>query len=145
MKRLLLLFALMSVSFVSCVKADAESVSTENTESKPIASAEIARMPIDKMDDKPNQQCGVATYYDLGGITANGESFNSKALTAAHPSIPFGSWITVVDQHTGRSVKVRVNDRGPWIEGYILDLTPAGWKAIDPHATADIRNVCIHW
>lgn len=94
---------------------------------------------------KAGTQCGIATYYDIGNKTANGESFNPGALTAAHPWMPFGSWITVVDQHTGLSVDVRINDRGPWIDGRILDLTPAAINAIDPHRTADQRHVCIHW
>lgn len=92
-----------------------------------------------------NRQCGIATYYDYGSITASGEPFNPKQLTAAHLSIPFGSWITVVDQDTGLSVKVRINDRGPWVDGHMLDLTPAGIRSIDPTHTSDRRHVCIYW
>jgi rare lipoprotein A len=90
-------------------------------------------------------ECGVAAYYDQESMTANGEPFNPKALTAAHPSLPFGTWITVVDQDTGKSVKVRINDRGPWMGGYILDMTPAVINAIDPQRTADTRRICIYW
>lgn len=89
--------------------------------------------------------CGTASYYDLPGITANGETFNPKALTAAHPWIPFDSWVRIVDRHTGMSVKVRINDRGPWVEDHMLDLTPAAMAAIDPDETLDIRHVCLHW
>lgn len=89
--------------------------------------------------------CGIASYYDLSGITANGETFNPKALTAAHRWIPFDSIVTVVDQDTGRSVKVRINDRGPWVDQHMLDLTPAAINQLDPKRTLDLRRVCVHW
>jgi rare lipoprotein A (peptidoglycan hydrolase) len=89
--------------------------------------------------------CGVASYYDLSGITANGETFNPAALTAAHRWFPFDAVVTVVDQTTGRTVKVRINDRGPWVDRHILDLTPAAINALDPKRTLDLRTVCIHW
>jgi rare lipoprotein A len=90
-------------------------------------------------------QCGGATYYDQGSVTANGEAFNASAMTVAHPWLPFGSWITIVDQRTGRSAQARVNDRGPWVGGYILDMTPVVINAIDPNRSSDIRDVCISW
>jgi rare lipoprotein A len=89
--------------------------------------------------------CGIASYYDLSGITANGETFNPKALTAAHRWIPFNSWVTVVDQTTGQSVRVRINDRGPWVDRHILDLTPAAINVLDPKRTLDLRSVCVYW
>lgn len=89
--------------------------------------------------------CGIASYYDLSGITANGETFNPKALTAAHRWIPFDAVVTVVDQDTGRSVKVRINDRGPWVDQHMLDLTPAAINQLDPKRTLDLRHVCVHW
>lgn len=92
-----------------------------------------------------NKACGIATYYDLSGITANGETYNPKALTAAHPNLPFNSIVRIEDQHTGLSVKVRINDRGPWVNGYMLDLSPAAKNAIDPKHTSDLRQVCMYW
>lgn len=89
--------------------------------------------------------CGIASYYDLSGITANGETFNPKALTAAHRWFPFDAVVTVVDQDTGRSVKVRINDRGPWVDRHMLDLTPAAINQLDPTRTFDLRHVCVHW
>lgn len=89
--------------------------------------------------------CGIASYYDLTGITANGETFNPKALTAAHRWFPFDAIVTVVDQDTGRSVKVRINDRGPWVDRHMLDLTPAAINQLDPKRTFDLRHVCVHW
>lgn len=101
--------------------------------------------PISPQVDTTYTVCGVASYYDLSGITANGETFNPKALTAAHRWIPFDAVVTVVDQDTGRSVKVRINDRGPWVDRHLLDLTPAAINQLDPKRTLDVRRVCVHW
>jgi rare lipoprotein A len=69
---------------------------------------------------------GEASWYGPGfdgNLTANGERFNQSALTAAHPSLPFGTKIRVTNQNNGRSVVVRVNDRGPYAGGRIVDLS----------------------
>lgn len=98
-----------------------------------------------RLEQLQNEQCGVASYYNYGHITANGEAFNPEDLTAAHPSIPFDAWVTVIDQYSGDFVKVRINDRGPWVEQHIIDLTPAGMRAIDSKNVSDVRMVCIYW
>jgi rare lipoprotein A len=74
-------------------------------------------------------QSGIASVYSGGG-TASGERMNAGALTAAHPSLPFGSKVRVTNDHTGRSVVVRINDRGPFVRGRIIDLSPAAAHAI---------------
>jgi rare lipoprotein A (peptidoglycan hydrolase) len=69
---------------------------------------------------------GNASWYgpDFDGKkTANGEIFNSEALTAAHPSLPFGSWVRVVNTHNGKFELVRINDRGPYQEGREIDVS----------------------
>ena len=58
-----------------------------------------------------------------GKKTANGERFNAEALTAAHPSLPFGSWVRVVNARTGQFELVRINDRGPYQEGREIDVS----------------------
>jgi len=58
-----------------------------------------------------------------GKVTANGERFNSESLTAAHPSLPFGSWIRVVNTRNGKFEVVRINDRGPYQEGREIDVS----------------------
>ena len=75
-------------------------------------------------------QCGRASWYSLHSRTASGERMNPGALTAAHRSLPFGTKVKVTNVETGRFVIVRINDRGPFIKGRIIDLTPAGAKAI---------------
>jgi rare lipoprotein A len=73
-------------------------------------------------------QSGVASWYGPrfhGRRAANGEIFNQDELTAAHRKLPFGTEIRVTNLANGRSVVVRINDRGPYIKGRILDLSRA--------------------
>jgi rare lipoprotein A len=69
-------------------------------------------------------QSGVASVYS-GQKTANGEYASAGGLTAAHRTLPFGTKVRVTNQHTGRSVVVRINDRGPFVRGRVIDITPA--------------------
>jgi rare lipoprotein A len=62
--------------------------------------------------------------------TANGERMNPGALTAAHRTLPFGTRVSVVNRQNGKKVVVRITDRGPFVRGRIIDLTPAGARAI---------------
>ncbi len=69
---------------------------------------------------------GNASWYgpDFDGKkTANGEKFNAESLTAAHPSLPFGSWVRVVNPRNGKFEVVRINDRGPYQEGREIDVS----------------------
>jgi rare lipoprotein A len=74
-------------------------------------------------------QTGIASVYS-GGRTADGEHASAGGLTAAHRSLPFGTLVQVTNERTGRSVVVRINDRGPFVRGRIIDLTPAAAHAI---------------
>jgi hypothetical protein len=67
-----------------------------------------------------------------------GERMNPGALTAAHPSLPFGTKVRVTNKHTGRSVVVRINDRGPFVKGRVIDLSPAAAKAIGVGGIAQV-------
>ena len=70
-------------------------------------------------------ESGIASVYS-GGDTASGERENSSALTAAHRTLPFGTMVQVTNKNNGRSVTVRINDRGPFTLGRVIDLTSAG-------------------
>ena len=83
-------------------------------------------------------QTGVASVYS-GEQTANGEYAHAAALTAAHRTLPFGTMVKVTNIETDRSVVVRINDRGPYIRGRIIDLTPAGARAIGSSGLAQVR------
>ncbi len=67
--------------------------------------------------------CGKASWYALHSRTASGERMNPKLLTAAHRKLRFGTRLKVTNQRNGKSVVVRVNDRGPFIRGRVLDLS----------------------
>ena len=87
---------------------------------------------------------GNASWYgsDFNGKkTANGERFDSESLTAAHPNLPFGSIVRLVNPRTGQFELVRINDRGPFIAGRCLDLSRAAFLAIDSLGTGllDVR------
>ncbi|MDO9384359.1 MAG: septal ring lytic transglycosylase RlpA family protein [Hyphomicrobiaceae bacterium] len=73
---------------------------------------------------------GIASYYWQGQMTASGEPFNKRDMTAAHPSLPFGTKVRVFCANTGRDVVVRINDRGPFKPGRIIDLSEAAAEAI---------------
>jgi rare lipoprotein A len=66
---------------------------------------------------------GVASFYTEGEQTASGEKFDTHELTAAHPTLPFGTKLRVTNVTTGRSVTVRVNDRGPYVRGRVVDVS----------------------
>lgn len=66
---------------------------------------------------------GRASWYALHSRTASGERMNPSALTAAHRTLPFGTKLKVTNKNNGRSVVVRINDRGPFVRGRVLDLS----------------------
>jgi rare lipoprotein A len=73
---------------------------------------------------------GIASFYTEGTKTANGEKFNTHDLTAAHPTLPFGTRLRVTNVTTGQAVTVRVNDRGPYIQGRIVDVSYSAADAL---------------
>ena len=75
---------------------------------------------------------GIASVYDRssGEETASGEQLREESLTAAHRTLPLGSVIEVTNSQNGRKAMVRINDRGPFVRGRIIDLTPAGARAL---------------
>jgi rare lipoprotein A len=88
-------------------------------------------------------QVGLASVYS-GGRTANGETAAPSHMTAAHRSLPFGTMVRVTNRSTGRSVVVRINDRGPFVHGRVIDVTPAaahqlGFSGLAPVALSVLR------
>lgn len=73
---------------------------------------------------------GLASYYTEGTRTADGEKFDPNELTAAHPTLPFGTRLRVTNMSTGRSVTVRVNDRGPFVKGRVVDVSYSAARAL---------------
>lgn len=83
--------------------------------------------------DIAQAQVGMASYYKSGRQTANGERFNPNGYTAAHRFLKFGTKVRVTNLRNGRSVIVRINDRGPFIRGRIIDLAYGAAKAVGLH------------
>jgi len=102
MRNLTAIFAIASVLFVSGTLTNAEAGSVR----------------------------GLASFYGYRSKTANGEMMNPSAMTAAHKTLPFGTRVRVTDVSTQRSVVVRINDRGPFIKGRIIDLSTAAAQAL---------------
>jgi rare lipoprotein A (peptidoglycan hydrolase) len=80
---------------------------------------------------------GVASVYH-DQKTANGEHMNPNAMTAAHKSLPMGSIVTVHNKRNGRSVTVRINDRGPYVTGRVIDLSPGAARVIGMDGLAPV-------
>ena len=78
----------------------------------------------------PTASLGVASFYTEGTQTASGEKFNTHELTAAHPTLPFGTKLRVTNVASGRSVTVRVNDRGPYVAGRVVDVSYSAADAL---------------
>lgn len=85
---------------------------------------------------------GIASWYGgsfHGRTTANGEKFDMHAMTAAHKTLKFGTMVRVVDKDTGKSVVVRINDRGPYVAGRVIDLSMAAAEALGTKSKGTAR------
>lgn len=93
-------------------------------------------------------QAGVASWYGPnfhGKATANGETFNMNSLTAAHRTLPFNTIVEVRNMDNGRSVKVRINDRGPYVDDRVIDLSRRAAREIDMEdsGTANVQLILL--
>lgn len=87
------------------------------------ASAPTGVEPRAGIDGSPRAEQGVASYYWQAQTTASGEPFDRADLTAAHPTLPFDTRVKVTELASGRSVVVRINDRGPFVPGRVIDVS----------------------
>lgn len=88
---------------------------------------------------------GLASYYSTsldGTLTANGERYHNKQLSAAHLTLPLGCWVEVKSVATGKKIRLRVNDRGPYVKKFCIDLSQAAARAIGVDVAED-RTVLI--
>jgi rare lipoprotein A len=98
----------------------------QNPLEQPPTGGETSRRPEDRLAPRSSNQVfsGKASYYSYPiGKTASGASFSRHSLTAAHRNLPFGTRVRVTDLASSKSVVVRINDRGPWVRGRVLDLS----------------------
>jgi rare lipoprotein A len=90
-------------------------------------------------------ESGIASVYSYhGSKTASGERANKHGLTAAHRTLPFGTRVKVTNKRNGKSVVVRINDRGPFIRGRIIDLTPTGAAALSFSGLAPVTVAVVN-
>jgi len=88
---------------------------------------------------------GLASYYSNcldGTLTANGERYRMKRLTAAHLTLPLGCWVEVTSKATGKKIRLRVNDRGPYVKKFCIDLSRRAARALGVDVAED-RSVMI--
>lgn len=88
-----------------------------------VLSASVLFLMLGAVSAHAGSACGGASWYALRSKTASGERMNPSDLTAAHRTLPFGSKVKVTNQRNGRSIVVRINDRGPFIKGRVIDLS----------------------
>lgn len=91
-------------------------------------------------------ECGVASYYHpslAGNLTANGETYRPAKLTAAHRTLPFGTKVRVTRLDTNTRITVTINDRGPFVNGRIIDLSSAAAKKLNIFSEEGVAIVCL--
>ena len=129
-----------TASHTSDERASRSGLRADDPVPSPSASSSPAAPPTKKPATAPSQPsgggnvtssgtCGVS-YYGDGQTTASGEPFNPNAYTAAHKTLPFNTRVRVTNPKNGKSVVVRITDRGPFVSGRCLDLTTAAFSAI---------------
>ena len=107
-----------------------------------IGEAGIGDAAIVEIDQETEIGGGMASYYGnelAGNRTASGERFNPSHLTAAHRTLPFGSMVRVTNVANGDSVIVRINDRGPFSHGRVIDVSHAAAREIGMHRSGTAR------
>ena len=108
-------------------------IKDEDVKARNVALAETFEKEIEERSQYTHFQTGMASFYGgswHGKKTANGEIFNENSLTAAHRTLPFGTRVRVTNLDNGKSVVVRINNRGPYSNGRIIDLSKAAFSRI---------------
>ena len=96
---------------------------------------------------RKHRMVGLASYYSTsldGTLTANGETYRNRRISAAHLTVPLGSWVEVRSKATGKRIRLRVNDRGPYVTKFVIDLSQAAARSIGVDVTED-RTVNIRF
>ncbi|MGZ8215031.1 MAG: septal ring lytic transglycosylase RlpA family protein [Methylosarcina sp.] len=123
----LLVILIGTLAFSGCTSKDSEKRSNVHGKQTQQEKGSAASKSVHK-------EVGEASWYGpgfQGQETANGETFNQKEMTAAHPSLPMGTKATVTNLENDKKVVVRINDRGPYAEDRVIDLSSAAAKKLD--------------
>ncbi|MFZ0814836.1 MAG: septal ring lytic transglycosylase RlpA family protein [Candidatus Sulfotelmatobacter sp.] len=122
----------LMIAFLVIGLGAAQGPNNSEASSAPDKSAQI-KPEIQKQAKSQPYQVGTASWYGEdfeGKTTASGEDYEMYDMTAAHPTLPLGSYVRVTNLHNGRAVVVKVNDRGPIVEGRIIDLSYGAAQAL---------------
>ncbi|MBI4727623.1 septal ring lytic transglycosylase RlpA family protein [candidate division TA06 bacterium] len=134
---------LITAVFFGCTPAPIyRSGTVSNSPLKETAAEQKAQPPAKTEPGPLAVQQGLASYYGQefhGRKTANGEIFDMQAMTAAHRTLPFGTTVKVTNLKNEQSVTVRINDRGPFVEGRIIDLSQGAAKKIGIDGVEPVR------
>jgi len=150
MKKHLIAILLISCFLLSCAGGDGSRTYTIPRGSpqiqKPYVVNGMRYYPIS--DARGFTQKGVASWYGKkfhGRRTSNGEIYDMYAMTAAHKTLPFNTYVQVINRENNKSTVVRINDRGPFVRGRIIDLSHSGAKEIDMvgKGTAEVKIIAL--
>lgn len=129
-----LAIALTVATVAACAQAPVVADKPSSFDTRQVAAKKHASSASGKTDkqaaETANGSYGLASFYGHQSRTASGEKFNPGELTAAHRTLPFGTRVRVTDVATGRSVTVRVNDRGPFVPGRIVDVSSSAAETL---------------
>ena len=126
--KIVFLVIFLVFAFSSCASFFPSKKHTQNTSTKTEDETET------KADKKTKTEKGIASYYGdkyNGKPTASGENYNSKLLTAAHRTLPFGTIVTVTNLKNGKKTVVKINDRGPFKKERIIDISFLAAQQLD--------------
>lgn len=123
---------LFLLSVLASCSATVRYTSEDGTAAEPAGPSYTSEEP-EEYGEGEYYQSGIASYYAdkfHGRLTSCGEVYDHSKMTAAHPKLPFGTLVRVVRKSTGESVVVRINDRGPFVKGRVIDLSKAAAREI---------------
>ena len=118
------------------------SAAAQDTDAAALPAVAASAIPLADIIEETEIDGGMASYYGnelAGNRTANGERFDPRELTAAHRTLPFGSMVRVTNMSTGDSVIVRINDRGPFSRGRVIDVSHAAAREIGMQRSGTAR------
>lgn len=118
------------------------SAAAQDSDAAAIPAAAASAIPVTDIVEETEIDGGIASYYGnelAGNRTANGERFDPGQLTAAHRTLPFGSMVRVTNMSNGDSVIVRINDRGPFSRGRVIDVSHAAAREIGMQRSGTAR------
>ncbi len=130
-KRIAIAAALLASSAGAAFSNSTESAWVTEVHVGPAPAKKVVIGSLGPKAPKSHALDGIASYYWQDQMTASGEKFNKRDMTAAHPSLPFGTLVEVTNTRNGKKTVVRINDRGPFKPGRVIDVSEAAAEVLD--------------